>query len=85
MLTLALKIIRNRIGGKSEISLLLMLLGVAVYILPVAPFLTWEVLKAYEMVVIAIFGTSLLGRIENKEGVMNAVKSLFEALRKRKR
>ena len=83
MLTLALKLIRSRIGGKSEVSLMLVILGVVIYALPIFPALTWEVLKAYELVVVSVFGASILGRIENKEGVINAVKSLFAALRKK--
>ena len=54
----------------------------AIYILPIAPGFTLEMLTSVLYVVGAFTGVALLGRVEDKQGTIDAFKSLFKAWRK---
>ncbi len=77
-----LKLIRTFIGGKTELGILVSLIALAAYILPIAPSFTNEALFALLKVVGALTGVALLSRIEDKEGFVDAMASLFSAWRK---
>ncbi len=82
MFVLIVNTIRKYIGGKTELGILLSTLAVAVYVLPVAPAFTYEALSSVLYIVGALTGVALLGRVEDKQGMIDAFKSLFKAWRK---
>ena len=74
--------IRTWIGGKTELGILVSALAVAVYVLPVAPGFTYEALTSVLYIVGALTGVALLGRVEDKQGMIDAFRSLFKSWRK---
>jgi len=80
---LILKLIRTYIGGKTEVGMIVASIATLVYLLPVAPGFTWDIYQAVLELVAVVTGVAFLSRIENKKGVLNAVKSLFAALKKK--
>lgn len=74
--------IRTFIGGKTELGILVAGFAVAVYVLPIAPGFTWEVLKTLLYIVGSLSGVALLSRVEDKKGMLKALQSLFAAWRK---
>lgn len=78
-----LKLVRAFIGGKTELGLVVLGLSLLVFILPIAPGFTWGVMSNVLYIVGAITGTALASRIEDKEGVIKALQSLFGAWRKK--
>ncbi len=74
--------IRTFIGGKTELGIIVSALAVAVYVLPVAPNFTFETLTSVLYIVGALTGVALLSRVEDKQGIIDAFKSLFRAWRK---
>ena len=81
---LVLKAIRKYVGGKSEVGIIA---GVG-FTLSYA-FGWWpndyEMLKGIWAVIGALTGVAFAGRIENQAGVINALKSLFTSLKKKKK
>jgi len=78
-----LKLIRTYIGGKTEVGMIVASIATLVYLLPVAPGFTWDIYQAVLELVAVVTGVAFLSRIENKKGVLNAVKSLFAAIKKK--
>lgn len=74
--------IRTFIGGKTELGLIVAALAIATYVLPIAPGFTYEALTSVLYIIGALTGVALLGRVENKQGTIDAFKSLFKAWRK---
>ena len=77
----ALKFIRLFIGGKTEVGIIVSALAIAAYVLPVFPSFTFEALESLLYVAGALTGVALLGRVEDKEGFLRALQSLFGAWR----
>ena len=77
------KLIRMFIGGKTELGILVSLGAVLVFILPIMPAFSMEALLALLKVVGALTGVALLSRVEDKEGFLKALQSLFGAWRKK--
>ena len=82
MFVLIVNVIRKYVGGKTELGILVTALAVAVYVLPVAPNFTFAALESVLYIVGALTGVALLGRVEDKQGMIDAFKSLFKAWRK---
>lgn len=74
--------IRTWIGGKTELGILVSVLALVLYTLPIAPWLTLDVLMALLKVVAMLTGVALLSRVEDKKGFLRAMQSLFSAWRK---
>ena len=82
MFVLIVNTIRKYVGGKTELGILVSALAIAVYILPVAPGFSYEALSSVLYIVGALTGVALLGRVEDKQGIIDAFKSLFKAWRR---
>jgi len=80
---LILKLIRTYIGGKTEVGMIVASIATLVYLLPIAPGFTWDIYQAVLNLIAVITGVAFLSRVENKKGVLNAVKSLFATLKKK--
>ena len=74
--------IRTYVGGKTELGIIVTVLAIAVYILPIAPGFTYEMLTSVLYIIGALTGVALLGRVENKQDTIDAFKSLFKSWRK---
>ena len=74
--------IRTFIGGKTEVGIIVAALAIATYVLPIVPGFTYEALTSVLYIVGALTGVALLGRVEDKQGTIDAFKSLFKAWRK---
>ena len=81
MLTL-IKLIRTFIGGKTELGIIVSIVALIVYLLPVVPAFGVDALLSLLKVVGILTGVALLSRIEDKEGFLEAMKSLFGAWKK---
>jgi len=79
-----LRIVRIYVGGKTEIGLILFVSATAVYLLPIFPAFGWDQYMAFLVLLGAVTGTAFASRVEDKEGIFNALKSLFAAFRKKK-
>jgi hypothetical protein len=78
-----LKWIRAFIGGKSEFGLIVSLLALVGYAVGWPAFIdTIEELLAFYSIVGTFTGVAFLSRIEDKEGFLKAIKTLFSAWRK---
>ena len=78
-----LKLIREFIGGKTELGTVVIVGAIAVFVLPIAPNFTWEALMDLLVIAGAATGVALASRIEDKEGIIKAFQSLFGAWRKK--
>ena len=74
--------IRTYIGGKTELGIIVAVLAGAIYILPIAPGFTFELLTSVLYIVGGLTGVAALGRVEGEQGTIDAFKSLFSAWRK---
>ena len=72
-----LKLVREFIGGKTELGLIIMLVAVGVYVLPIAPDFDWEALMGLLTAFGGMTGVAMASRIEAKEGIIKAIRSLF--------
>ncbi len=77
-----LKLVRVFIGGKTELGLVVSFGALIVYLLPIAPGFGVVQLIALYKVVAMLTGVALLSKIEDKEGFLNAIKSMFGPWRK---
>ena len=77
-----MKLIRGLVGGKTELGIIISVVALVVFALPVAPWFGVVQLIAFFKVVAIFTGVSLLSRIEDKEGFLKAIKSLFSPNRK---
>ena len=75
-------LIRTYIGGKTELGIIVTIGAVVTYVLPIAPGFTYEMLTSVLYIIGALTGVALLGRVEDKQGTIDAFKSLFKAWRK---
>lgn len=73
-----LNFLKSKIGiGKTEIGIIFHLLFMALYVLPLAGWLTWDMLINIQVVIGAFTGSSFLGRIQDKEAFFKALQSVF--------
>jgi len=79
-----LRFIRAYIGGKTELGLLFSILALAIYMLPIVPQFTFDMLVPVLTIIGTFTGTALFSRIEDKKGTLDAFKSLFAAFRKKR-
>ena len=77
-----IKLVRTFIGGKTELGIIVSVLALIVYLLPVVPAFGVDALLSLLKVVGILTGVALLSRIEDKEGFLKALKSLFGAWKK---
>ncbi len=77
-----LKLVRTLIGGKTELGIIVSVVALIVYLLPVVPAFGVDALLSLLKVVGILTGVALLSRIEDKEGFLKALKSLFGAWKK---
>ncbi len=77
------KMLRTFIGGKTELGIIVSLLALLAYALGLVSWLDEaEELTAVLKIIGALTGVALLSRVENKEGFLRALKSLFGSWRK---
>lgn len=77
-----IKLIRTFIGGKTELGIIVSFVALVIYLLPIAPSFDVVLLTRFLEVVGMLTGVALLSRIEDKEGFLKALKSLFGAWRR---
>ncbi len=77
-----MKLIRGLVGGKTELGIIISVVALVVFALPVMPWFGAVQLIAFFKVVGIFTGVSLLSRIEDKKGFLEALKSLFTPARK---
>lgn len=76
------KLVRTFVGGKTELGIIVSFVALIVYLLPIVPAFGIDALLSLLKVVGILTGVALLSRIEDKEGFLKALKSLFGAWRR---
>ena len=79
-----LKLIRVYIGGKTEVGIVASVVSIVVYVLPVLDSFTYEALMGFLTIVASLTGVAFLSRVENKEGFIKGIASLFAGFKKKK-
>lgn len=78
-----LRLIRAYIGGKTEVGIIVGIGFTLSYAFGWWPD-SYDILRGIWGVIGALTGVAFAGRIENQEGVVNALKSLFASFKKKK-
>jgi len=77
-----LKLIRTFIGGKTELGIIVSFGALIIYLLPIVPAFGADSLLSLLKVVGILTGVAHLSRVDDKEGFLRALKSLFSAWRR---